>query len=456
MRPSLLVCLALLFPGIGVATAAESRPRLLVLTDIGGDPDDQQSMVRLLVHANEFDIEGLIASASGTPNELKEKVTKPHLIREQLDAYAKVLPNLRKHADGFPDTDALHAVVKSGNPNRGLDFIGEGHDTDGSRHIIACADRDDPRPLNITIWGGQTDLAQALWRVRNDRGPAGFAEFQSRLRVFDIDDQDKIHDWLFAEFPDAVYVLSKAAKGKDERLGASRGMYLTGDEALTSLAWLDAHVRMNHGPLGALYPPKTWTAPNPHGALKEGDTPSWFFFLPLGLGDPAHPEWGGFGGRYVKESRGLFRDAQDALDGNSDARFGVSRWRPVFQNEFAARMDWCVADEFKQANHPPVAVMNGDATRDVLHLAAKPGTMVKLSAQGSTDPDGHTLKARWWLYREAGTHEGGIAIDGAGTFDATLAIPADAAGKTLHVILELTDTGTPTLTRFRRAVIQVE
>ena len=56
--------------GMSLATAAE-RPRLAVLTDIGGDPDDQQSLVRLLVYANELEIEALIASAAGTRGELK-------------------------------------------------------------------------------------------------------------------------------------------------------------------------------------------------------------------------------------------------------------------------------------------------------------------------------------------------------------------------------------------------
>ena len=50
------------------------RPRLVVLTDIGGDPDDTQSMIRLMTYSNEFEIEGLIASASGTPGELKRKI----------------------------------------------------------------------------------------------------------------------------------------------------------------------------------------------------------------------------------------------------------------------------------------------------------------------------------------------------------------------------------------------
>jgi hypothetical protein len=282
------------------ADAAE-KPRLLVLTDIGGDPDDQQSMIRLMLYANEFDVEGLIATASGTPGELKEAITRADLIRQIVEAYGKVQSNLAQHSAAYPTAEALLKLVKSGNRFRGQDFIGADHDTEGSRWIIAAVDRDDARPLNITIWGGQTDFAQALWRVRKDRGADGLKQFMSRLRVYDIGDQDRIQPWIFENFPDLFYVLAKSAPGADMRTGAYRGMYLGGDEALTSRAWVDAHVLTNHGPLGALYPTSTWTAPNPHATLKEGDTPSWFYFLPTGLGDPAHPGWGGWGGRFRHE-----------------------------------------------------------------------------------------------------------------------------------------------------------
>lgn len=107
------------------AGMAAERPRLVVLTDIGGDPDDQQSMIRLMLYANEFEIEGLIASASGTPGELKKEITQPQLIRDIIGAYAKVLPNLRRHADGWPEAETLLERVKSGNPKRGRANIGE-------------------------------------------------------------------------------------------------------------------------------------------------------------------------------------------------------------------------------------------------------------------------------------------------------------------------------------------
>jgi hypothetical protein len=442
--------------GGAVATDAEPdpRPRLLVLTDIGGDPDDQQSLVRLLVHANELELEGFVASASGTPGELKKAVTQPSLIRETVEAYGRVLPHLRKHASGYPDAADLLARIRSGNPERGWERVGDGHDTEGSRWIIQAVDRPDPRTLHIAVWGGQTDLAQALWRVRADRGEAGYRDFVRRFRVYDIDDQDRIAERMWAAFPGLTYLLAKASKGHDTREGLYRGMYLGGDPALTSLAWLDAHVRAGHGPLGALYPPKTWTAPNPHGALKEGDSPSWLFLLPAGLGDPAHPEWGGWGGRFARSPEGPWRDAQDRVGDVTDARATVWRWRPAVQNDLQARMDWCVKDP-ADANHPPAVVLNGDASRRVIEIEAKAGTEARLSAAGSKDPDGHALVFRWWIYREAGTYTGEAPLAGVGV-EATVSVPPDAAGKEIHVILEAVDAGDPPLTRYRRAVVRAQ
>lgn len=320
------------------AASPGERPRLLVLTDIGGDPDDHQSMIRLMAYSNEFDIEGLVASASGTPGELKRAVTKPELIREIVTAYGQVRPGLAKHADGWPEVDALLSIIKSGNAQRGRDHIGKSHDSEGSRWIIERVDAGSVRrPLNITIWGGQTDLAQALWRVRADHGEAGLAAFVKKFRVYDIADQDGIANWMRTEFPGMYYILSKAPNGRDKREAVFRGMYLTGDESLTSRDWIEKNVRST-GPLGALYPVRTWTAPNRHSCLKEGDTPSWFFFLPQGGNDPADPSKPGWGGQYRETDDGWFRDDRST---KTDPRRTVSRWRPDFQADFARRMAWC-------------------------------------------------------------------------------------------------------------------
>lgn len=441
--------------GLASLTAfGADKPRLVVLTDIGEDPDDQQSMIRLMVHANEFEIEGLIASASGTPGKKEPEVVRPHLIREIVEAYGKVQPNLRKHHPDFPEAKLLLDRIKAGNPKRGVQSLGAGKDTDGSNRIISVVDRADGRPVHVTIWGGPTELAQALWRVRNGRTPEQVRAFVRKLRVYSIGHQDDTGPWINKEFPDLFYILSKAPEGRDKREGGYRGMYLGGDESLTSREWVDRHIRKDHGPLGALYPTGTWTAPNPHGTLKEGDTPSWFYFLPTGLSDPAHPEWGSWGGRFKPAAGGRYEDARDTVNGITDARATVWRWRPVFQNEFAGRMEWCVKGP-KEANHPPVAVINNDTTGKALMLEAKAGDQVRLSAAGSTDPDGDALSYRWFVYREAGTYDGDAKLEGADKAEAVLRVPPDAITKSIHLVLEVTDGGSPPLTRYRRAIVAV-
>lgn len=335
-----IVMLLLLTAGFGDAEEASPRdkPRLLVTTDIGGDPDDTQSMVRLMVYLNEFRQEGLVATASGTPGELKKSITQPQLIQSVVDAYGEVRPNLLKHDEGWPTRDQVAATIVSGNPQRGREHIGAEHDTAGSRHIIERIDAgSEADPLNVSIWGGQTDLAQALWRIRHDRGTDGLAVFVKKFRAYDIADQDGIADWMREQFPGMTYILSKSAKGQDRRQATFRGMYLTGDESLTSRDWIEANIR-SASPLGSLYPTKTWTAPNPHSCMKEGDTPSWFFFLPVGGNDATDPTKPGWGGQFRKDASGWYRDLEDS------PRETVSRWRGDFQRDFAKRMAWTRSD----------------------------------------------------------------------------------------------------------------
>lgn len=327
-----VLCLAI--PGLA------ERPRLAVLTDIGGDPDDQQSLIRLMVYANEFEIEALIATAQTSHHfDRANPVIKPELIREIVEAYGKVLPNLQQHAEGWPSAADLLARIHTGNPRAGRKFIGAGHDTDGSRKLVELIDAGSTEhPLNIVIWGGQTDLAQALWSAKNGRDTDAWRAFTSKLRVYDVGDQDAIADWMRAEFPGMFYILAKHHEGMDKREGVYRGMYLTGDESLTSRDWVKQHV-LSSGPLGALYPTETYTYPSRHGCLKEGDTPSWFFFLPQGGHDPADPAKPGWGGQFQREDDGWWRDVPKR-DG-FDPRSTVSQHRPAFQADFARRLSWC-------------------------------------------------------------------------------------------------------------------
>jgi hypothetical protein len=435
-----------------VLSAVCQKPRLLVTTDIGGDPDDQQSMIRLMVFSNEFEIEGFIASASGTPGELKEEVIKPYLIQEIVDAYGMVEINLKLHHPDFPSVAHLRSLIKNGNPQRGWENVGEGHDTEGSEWIIKCVDKADLRPLNIAIWGGQTDLAQALWKVKSTRSTDAYSAFISKIRIYDIADQDGIFRRIIENFPGLFYILNKAPEGKDRRNAVFRGMYLGGDESLTSMAWFREHVLEGHGPLGAKYPVKTWTDPNPHGLMKEGDTPSWFYFLKNGLNCPEHPGFGGWGGRFLKNEQGYFSDAMDSVNNERNARATVYRWREDFQSEFAARMDWCVND-FSNANHAPELAVNRHVLEEPMVIHAKPGRKIRLDASGSTDPDGDELQFEWLVYPEAGGCYNELHLGENGP-KINFRMPELNPGVSVHLILRVTDSGNPKLTSYQRIILK--
>ena len=123
------------------------------------------------------------------------------------------------------------------------------------------------------------------------------------------------------------------------------------------------------------------------------------------------------------------------------------RWRDAYQNDFAARMDWCVKPK-DEANHPPVAKLEHDEV-----LQAHAGEIIRLSAAGSTDPNGDRLSYEWMFYPEAGTYRGPLEIEDSGTAEARLTAPAVEGPQVAHVILAVRDDGTPPLTRYRRVRI---
>jgi hypothetical protein len=438
--------LTLLAAAAFIASAAD-RPRVIVLTDISSltagvrEPDDGQSMVRFMLFTNEFDVEGLIATSSMGHGH----VTRPELIREAVEAYRQVQPNLKLHAPGYPEADKLLAVVKAGYPVAGpkvaaTDSVGEGKDTEGSDWIVSVVDKPDARPVWVLIWGGSADLAQALFKVRATRTPEQLSRFIGKLRVHSVYDQDSTGPWIKENFPALYYIT---------RHHGIRGMYRGGDTTLVASEWVETHIRNDHGPLGALYP--NYKGGDIWGrvfGIKEGDTPSYLALIPNGLSDPSKPELGGWGGRFVPDGGNKLRltDANDgdAAQDDRDPRISaVYRWRPDWQNEFAARLDWCVQPKAK-ANHPPRVAIRGAAQRTV-----RPGATVKLDASAS-DPDGNTLKYEWLAYPRVAPD---LIVESRGA-SATVRMPAGASGE-IPIVLAVRDSGSPSLTRYARVVLRV-
>lgn len=449
------------FAGVDSAVAAgDERARLIVLTDIGNEPDDSESMVRLLLYANDIDIEGLVATTSRH----HPRDPRLELITRRLDAYAQVLPNLRKHDPRYPDVAQLRARTLAGSPVYGMNGVGKGKDTAASRLIIAAVDRPDPRPVWVAAWGGAADLAQALWRVRATRSPAAVKRFLAKLRVYTISDQDDAGPWARAYFPELFWVTSVHAF-TNYQLATWTGMSTPqpgSDSSIVSKDWLSANIRA-HGPLGALYPLPAYAM--------EGDTPSFLGLIPNGLDVPERPDWGGWGGRYgkVSNSLGLWAQSADAVTGIDGKAYRtpqatIWRWRRAYQSDFAARMLWSVQPDAARANHAPVVRLNGHAGTAPVAIAGCPGRPIVLSAEGTGDPDGNRLTYRWWWYREAsGLYAPQLTLSAVEGDTTTVRIADSAntdqftppASYKLHVILEVTDDGMPSLIRYRRAVITV-
>jgi hypothetical protein len=96
--------------------------RVIILTDVENEPDDTESLVRLLLYSNMIDIKGIIATTSV---HMKKEV-HPETIQRAIHAYGKVQANLLKHEAGFPDAISLLQLVKQGLPEYGMGGIGSG------------------------------------------------------------------------------------------------------------------------------------------------------------------------------------------------------------------------------------------------------------------------------------------------------------------------------------------
>jgi len=187
-----------------LAVLHAEKPRVCVLTDISNEPDDEESLVRFLVYANEYDVEGLVATTSTW---LKSQ-TREDLIRRHLEAFGQVRENLAQHAPGFPTKEQLLAVTCTGQTNYGMAAVGDGKATAGSRHLLAAAEKADARPLWVSVWGGANTLAQTLSDARRERSAADLRKLVAKLRVYTISDQDDAGPWLRREFPGLFYIVS--------------------------------------------------------------------------------------------------------------------------------------------------------------------------------------------------------------------------------------------------------
>lgn len=452
-------------PGEESAPPETPRLRVVVETDAGGDPDDEQSLVRFLLYSNEWDVEGLIANrarARDGENRNPER-TGLGIVRRQLDAYAKCWPHLVRHDARYPDPDQLRRDAVAGYDDR----------EDGVELLLRALDRPDPRPIWYSDWGSDrgsatNNLKRALDHILRERGVVEYRRLKRRLRLVS---GDAFGDHTRRLDPPFVF---RADSWRPE-LGGQRWYHRF--SALTSRAGgfdLIRDVLQGHGPLGAMYPTNTthWG--------KEGDTLSFLYLVPNGLNAPEHPGWGGWGGRLglapaiaggaPQGAVARFYDArvEDTWAGVRHRDRTLARWAEDLQNDFRARLDACDPG-LRAANRPPVVSLrvagSAGATRatpprleypEDYHggalLRLEEGMTATLTAQDSHDPDGDRVTTTWIPYPEAGTWRGAMDAEATGT-ELRLTAPRMVAPETAHWLARVADSGDPVRVRYRRVVV---
>ncbi len=472
--PLLIACWLLsivCYPSTQLGAQSTPPHRLLVLTDIEADPDDTQSLIRLLLYANEIEIEGIVATTSTWMRD----VIHPESIERLLHTYGEVRPNLLLHDPAYPTAESLLAKVYNGLPVYGMAGVGEGKDSEGSARIIELLEADDQRPLWVSVWGGINTLAQALYTIRETKTKEEADRLIGKLRVYTISDQDDSGPWIRENFPGVFYVFSYGDYGRSTWI-AINGQFEGIDNTTISNDWLSENIQQDHGPLGAAYPDVAWGM--------EGDTPAWLWLVANGLHAPDHPDWGGWGGRYERYTpdfnpddpgspgipysavtRPVWTDASDTYTPFRPSAYGRAveradttftgnkvtlwRWRDDFQRDFAARMDWTI-QSVEEANHAPVAVLDNPE-----EITVRSGEGFRLDAANSTDPDGDHLSFLWYHYPEPGSLEEEITFAPENAASVWVTAPEVEREETAHFILEVTDHGTPALTAYERVVVRI-
>ncbi len=411
-----------------------ARPRIIATTD--GEIDDRCSMVRFLLYANEWDIEGIIYCSSKFHWKGHHWAGEKWIERD-IDMYAKFYDTLKTHAPGFPTPKQLKAVTYIGN----IDNVGEMTKvTPGSKRIAEILLDDKPGPVYLQAWGGTNCIARALKTIA-EKHPDQVAKVTKKAIIFIILDQDKTFrryiepNWPGLQILGSFRQFGCIAYSWQRKIPKSLHRYY-------DAAWMRANILKDHGPLCARYEHHSKI-----GFRSEGDSPAFMHQILVGLRSLEHPGYGGWGGRFVRERGGKYSTWRGARD-DGDVNKPIWRWSAAFQNDWAARADWCVKP-VSQANHPPKVKL-----AVALDRTAKPGEKIVLNAGGSSDPDGDKLTYKWWRYDDVDTAEKKIEIAGADRAEASFVVP-DEPGKTIHIILEVTDAGDPPLTRYARVIVKI-
>ena len=462
MRRILFGLLAMMGAHSLQAASDELKPRLVVCTDIAPadvEPDDMESMVRLMAYTDQFEIEALITSVGWNCDPYP--VEWAQYLQRVIEAYRQDLPNLmrrsgqkkflafeqedkQQHIGYWPSADYVKSRAVMGSIHGGIKAIGADNDSPGSELLIRLADEDDPRPIYVAAWGGANTLAQAIWRIKQTRSAEALKQFVRKFRIYTITDQDmqynmrmnrsySSHLWLRQEFADDLQFIWDEGTWQEQCELGKRHWQQHKDNI------------QGKGVLGREYPTYKWGV--------EGDTPSFLYVMPNGLNNPEDPHQCGWAGYH---ERGLCADSlttawtswQDPLRSISVAY--KQRFYPDELSDFMARMQWAAEG---RGNHNPQVIINASKGIAPIHITAKAGETLHLDASRSKDADGDNLQFSWWQQPEIGHTK--VVISQTTQKITTIHIPVNATDDTIHIICEVHDDGPFHLVTYRRIIISI-
>lgn len=496
------VSLIILFALLTVLSSAQQispKSRLVILADMGNEPDEEQQMMHMLMYASEFDLEGLIAVSGkylqpAAKDPYRQKL-HPELFNHLIEGYSKVYKNLKIHSDAYPTPEFLNNLVRTGQPGYGIEDTGEGHSSPGSDLLIRVIQKKDPRPVYVVVNAGSNTLAQAIVDFQREHSANELAQFISKLRVYENGAQDNAGAWICANYPEIHWIRSNyqtycyggpSNDGEADNKGSFKklGPHTWGNYEYSGLGqhqWTLENVIAGHGPFGAYYPLRQFQSGR-ISFVEGGGTIPWLGLVNKGLYDVEHPHWGGWSGRFTKEKQKnfwskhssvsvdekefgdfyMFIEASDEWtnpetgEAYNDWFTPVWRWRRAFFNDFQCRMDWC-NQPYEKANHNPIAAVDGDKSNAFIFKKVKAGAKLVFDASASSDPDGDELDFLWYNYKESGTYPNTIELKKANSSQLNFSVPKDASGKEIHLILEVKDKSKiASMYDYRRIIITVE
>jgi hypothetical protein len=285
------------------------KKRVIISTDIGGgDFDDVQSMIHFLFYADRFDTEAIISSMPRPGN---------RYWRQIVSAYRRDYKKLSFHAD-YPTPNEIKKLYVLGSTK-----TFPGNRKAGARAIIRAAEKDDPRPVYVLIWGASTDLAIALKlkpSIKDKIRPiliasidnVGFNE-EGDIAAWKFMKQGKVKALFTDDMFRGIYLPALNKKGRYGNVGFVK------------------KVLRKSGALGRLFYRSSATINVNRYGIKMGDTPSLLFLFNGNWDNPNQSSWGG---KFCKYRRKIWRACKSNSFAGRRGAGHVARFRKDFLKDW--------------------------------------------------------------------------------------------------------------------------